>query len=103
MKLDDRELAHSVTLALAALKVVVLPVPPIEAAIALSVLFLATEITRGKRESITWNYPIAVSGSFGLLHGLGAHLTLTLVALGLIPIWTFYLLGFPSLWHNWEW
>jgi len=64
-------LAHSITLALAALQVVVLPVPPIEAAIALSVLFLATEITRGRRSNLTWNYPIAVSGSFGLLHGLG--------------------------------
>ncbi len=64
-------LAHSVTLALAALQVVSLPVPPIEAVIALSVLFLATEITRGKRSNLTWRYPIAVSSSFGLLHGLG--------------------------------
>ncbi len=64
-------LAHSVTLALAALQVVTLPVPPIEAVIALSVLFLATEITRGRRDNITWNYPIAVSSTFGLLHGLG--------------------------------
>ena len=64
-------LAHSLTLALAALRVVVLPVPPIEAAIALSVLFLATEMTRGRSNNLTWNYPIAVSASFGLLHGLG--------------------------------
>jgi hydrogenase/urease accessory protein HupE len=64
-------LAHSVTLALAALQIVVLPVPPVEAAIALSVLFLATELARGRRNNLTWNYPIAVSISFGLLHGLG--------------------------------
>lgn len=64
-------IAHSITLALAALQVVVLPVPPIEAVIALSVLFLANEVTHGKRNNITWRYPVAVSGSFGLLHGLG--------------------------------
>jgi hydrogenase/urease accessory protein HupE len=64
-------LAHSVTLALAALEVILLPVPPVEAAIALSVLFLATEMTRGKRNNLTWKYPVAVSSSFGLLHGLG--------------------------------
>ena len=64
-------LAHSVTLVLAALEVVSLPVPPIEAVIALSVLFLASEIARGKQDNLTWRYPIAVSSSFGLLHGLG--------------------------------
>ncbi len=74
-------LAHSVTLALAALQVVVLPVPPIEAAIALSVLFLATEITRGRTDGLTWHYPIAVSSSFGLLHGLGFAAVLTEIGL----------------------
>ena len=74
-------LAHSVTLALAALQVVVLPVPPIEAAIALSVLFLATEMTRGPSNNITWNYPIAVSASFGLLHGLGFAAVLSEIGL----------------------
>lgn len=74
-------LAHSVTLALAALQVVVLPVPPIEAAIALSVLFLATEMTRGRTNNITWNYPVAVSSSFGLLHGLGFAAVLSEIGL----------------------
>lgn len=74
-------LAHSVTLALAALQVVVLPVPPIEAAIALSVLFLATEVTRGRTNNLTWNYPIAVSSSFGLLHGLGFAAVLSEIGL----------------------
>ena len=64
-------LAHSVTLALSALDLIRVPVPPIEAVIALSVVFLATEIAKGKRNNLTWRYPIAVSGSFGLLHGLG--------------------------------
>ena len=64
-------LAHSVTLALSALDIVRLPVPPIEAVIALSVLFLASEVARGPRKNLTWRHPIAVSSAFGLLHGLG--------------------------------
>lgn len=64
-------LAHSVTLALAALGLVRVPVPPVEAVIALSIVFLATEIARGRRDTITWRHPIAVSTSFGLLHGFG--------------------------------
>jgi hydrogenase/urease accessory protein HupE len=62
-------LAHSLTLVLAALDAVRLPAPPVEAAIALSVVFLATEIARGRRDTWTWRQPIAVSSSFGLLHG----------------------------------
>jgi hydrogenase/urease accessory protein HupE len=64
-------LAHSATLALSALNIVRLPVPPIEAAIALSVAFLAREIAIGRRASLTWQHPITVASSFGLLHGLG--------------------------------
>jgi len=64
-------IAHSITLALAALDVVKVPVPPVEAVIALSILFLAMEIARERRDSLTWRYPIAVSASFGLLHGFG--------------------------------
>ena len=40
--------AHSITLALAALGVVKVPVPPVEAAIALSIVFLAVEIVRNR-------------------------------------------------------
>ncbi len=64
-------LAHSVTLALAALGVVRVPVAPVEAAIALSIVFVATEIARPARDTLTWRNPIAVSASFGLLHGFG--------------------------------
>lgn len=64
-------LAHSATLSLAALGLVHVPVPPVEAAIALSIVFLATEIARKRRDTMTWRHPIAVSGSFGFLHGLG--------------------------------
>ena len=48
-----------------------IPVPPVEAVIALSIVFLATEIARNNRDTLTWRYPVAVSGSFGLLHGFG--------------------------------
>lgn len=64
-------IAHSITLALAALDVIRVAVPPVEAAIALSIVFLASEIARGRANSLTWRYPIVVSSSFGLLHGLG--------------------------------
>ncbi len=64
-------IAHSVTLALSALGVVHVPIAPIEAAIALSIVFLAVEIVRGDPNSLTYRYPIAVSSSFGLLHGFG--------------------------------
>jgi hydrogenase/urease accessory protein HupE len=64
-------LAHSITLTLAALEFVRLPISPIEAVIALSIVFLAREIAVGRRDTITWRFPIVVSASFGLLHGFG--------------------------------
>jgi hydrogenase/urease accessory protein HupE len=42
-------IAHSVTLALSALGVVRVPIPAVEAAIALSIVFLAVEIVRGDK------------------------------------------------------
>jgi len=64
-------IAHSITLALSALDLVRVPVPAVEAAIALSIVFLAFEIVRGDERSLTYRYPIAVAASFGLLHGFG--------------------------------
>lgn len=64
-------IAHSITLTLAALELVRLPTPPIEAIIALSIVFLAREIALDRRDTLTWHYPIFVSSSFGLLHGFG--------------------------------
>lgn len=64
-------LAHSVTLVLSALQIVQLPIPPIEAGIALSIIFLAVEIAKRNSESLAYRYPVAVSSSFGLLHGFG--------------------------------
>ncbi len=63
--------AHSVTLALSTLDLVRIPTPPVEAAIALSVLFMAWEIAKGDESSLVHRYPVAVSTSFGLLHGFG--------------------------------
>jgi len=62
-------LTHSITLTLSALNFVQIPIPPVEAAIALSVVFLATEIAVNNRDSLTYKYPILVSSFFGLLHG----------------------------------
>ena len=63
--------AHSLTLVLSALEWVRLPLPPVEAVIALSIIFLATEIVKDNKHTLTWRYPVAVSSSFGLLHGFG--------------------------------
>ncbi len=64
-------LAHSVTLALAALDIVSVPIAPLEAVIALSIVFVAAELARPARETLTWRYPILISSGFGLLHGFG--------------------------------
>jgi hydrogenase/urease accessory protein HupE len=64
-------IAHSITLALATLGFVNVPVPPVEAVIALSIVFLAREIALGDKEGLTYRHPVAVAASFGLLHGFG--------------------------------
>ncbi len=64
-------LAHSITLSLSSLGLLSLPIVPVEAAIALSILFLAHEIGQQHKDSLTWRYPLLVSFGFGLLHGLG--------------------------------
>ena len=63
---------HSVTLALAALGVVHVPPGPTEAAIALSIVVLAVELTRPRdTPSRLRRSPWTVAALFGLLHGLG--------------------------------
>lgn len=66
-------LAHSITLAAATLGVMWVPGPPVEATIALSILFLASELMKVKRGqvSLTAEYPWIVAFVFGLLHGFG--------------------------------
>jgi len=65
--------AHSITLALATLGVVHVPAAPTEAIIALSILFLATEIVHkhNGQFSLTETYPWIIAFIFGLFHGLG--------------------------------
>jgi hypothetical protein len=65
--------AHSMTLALATLGHASLPGPPLNAAIALSILFLGPEIVRVWRgqTSFTIRHPWVVAFAFGLLHGFG--------------------------------
>jgi hydrogenase/urease accessory protein HupE len=66
-------LAHSLTLAAATLGIIRVPTAPVEATIALSIVFLASELVRGEawRSTVTRSYPWLVAFSFGLLHGLG--------------------------------
>lgn len=64
-------LAHSISLSLSALGFVQIPIAPVEATIALSIVFLAHEISRQQFDSLTYRFPLLVSFSFGLLHGLG--------------------------------
>ena len=66
-------LAHSLTLAAAALGFVHVPAPPVDATIALSIVFVAAEIVHGLRgrPGLTERAPWLVAFSFGLLHGLG--------------------------------
>ena len=65
--------AHSITLALAALGFVNVPGPPVEAIIALSIVFVAAEIIRSRRGNpgLTARLPWIVAFTFGLLHGFG--------------------------------
>jgi hydrogenase/urease accessory protein HupE len=66
-------LSHTVTLTLATLGFVNVPPAPVEAAIALSILFVAYEVLR-KNENpsgLAQRKPWLVAFSFGLLHGLG--------------------------------
>lgn len=65
--------AHSITLALATLGAIHAPHPPVEATIALSIVFVASEIIQQRRgrEGLAAKQPWLVAFAFGLLHGLG--------------------------------
>jgi hydrogenase/urease accessory protein HupE len=82
--------AHSITLALATLGYASAPLLPLNAAIALSILFLGPEIVRAWRgqTSFTIRHPWVVAFAFGLLHGFGFASGLTEMGLpkGEIPL-----------------
>ena len=83
-------LAHSITLAIATLGYAHVPAPPLNAAIALSILFLGPEIVRKWRgeTSFTIRHPWVVAFAFGLLHGFGFASGLAAIGLpqGDIPL-----------------
>jgi hypothetical protein len=71
-------IAHSITLGAATLGWIALPQSPVEAVIALSILFLAAELARRGRSAgcdgaadLTARFPWLVAFVFGLLHGFG--------------------------------
>lgn len=66
-------IAHSITLALATLKIIQVSSAFAETCIALSIVFLAVELVRHYRgqDGITYQYPWLVAFIFGLMHGLG--------------------------------
>jgi hypothetical protein len=71
--------AHTITLGLAVFGVVHVAPTPVEAVIALSIVFLAVELAqhhRGK-EGLTYRQPWVVAFAFGLLHGFGFAGTLS--------------------------
>ena len=86
--------AHSLTLFAATLGWVHVPGRPVEAMIALSIVFVASEIIRGRqgRPGMTERYPWTVAFVFGLLHGLGFAGALAEVGLpqGSIPSALFF-------------
>ena len=65
--------AHSLTLIATTLQLVSLPRAPVEATIALSILFLAVEIVKRApgQPRLSERYPCVVAFLFGLLHGFG--------------------------------
>lgn len=71
--------AHSVTLVVTTMGWVTVPGAPVEATIALSILFLATQLGRAPtfasdkvvEDDLTARFPWIVAFSFGLLHGFG--------------------------------
>ena len=77
--------AHSLSLAAATFGWVGVPERPLNAAIALSIVFVGVEIVKLQRGQIglTARYPWIVAFGFGLLHGLGFATALT--TLGIPP------------------
>lgn len=66
-------IGHSITLILATYKKFVLPGEPVEALIALSIVYMSVELINNKKgdQMLVRKFPIAVALGFGLLHGLG--------------------------------
>jgi HupE / UreJ protein len=76
-------IGHSLSLAAAAFGLIGIPERPLNACIALSIVLVGVEIVRERegRPGISAQYPWAVAGGFGLVHGIG--FATALVGLGL--------------------
>ena len=72
-------LAHSITLGLSVFELVSLPQATVEAIIALTIIYLALEVSESKKYKST---PWLVAFGFGLLHGLGFANALTGIGIG---------------------
>jgi hypothetical protein len=90
--------AHSLTLAIATLGHIQLPVALLNALVALSILFVAPEAIRAARSetSLTIRHTWVVAFAFGLLHGLGFANGLTTLGLSkgeLVPALALFNVG----------
>ncbi len=72
-------LAHSITLGLSVFDLVSLPQATVEAIIALTIIYLALEVSENKKYAST---PWLIAFGFGLLHGLGFANALTGIGIG---------------------
>ncbi|MEQ9452087.1 MAG: HupE/UreJ family protein [Pseudomonadales bacterium] len=86
--------AHSITLALSVLEFVQLEQGPVEAIIALSIVFLARELAQDEahRSALTQASPWIMAFIFGLLHGLGFAGALSDIGLPKDALWLALLL-----------
>jgi len=64
-------LAHSLTIFLTAFNFIKVSIFATEVVIALSIVFLACEIARNNKQTLTWRRPIFAASIFGLFHGIG--------------------------------
>jgi hydrogenase/urease accessory protein HupE len=62
---------HSITLSLVSLGFFGYPVELVEFLIALSIFFLAVELSDASQRGLLWRSPGWLAGGFGLLHGMG--------------------------------
>ena len=72
-------LAHSITLGLSVFELVSLPQATVEVIIALTIIYLALEVSESKKYAST---PWLIAFGFGLLHGLGFANALTGIGIG---------------------
>jgi hypothetical protein len=91
-------IAHSLTLAAATLGWLGVQERPVNAVIALSIVFVSVEVIKYRRgqASLTTRYPWLVAFAFGLLHGLGfagALTTLGLTSEAVLPALLFFNVG----------